>query len=101
MNIALIGGGTMAESMIKGVLKSQILKPSNISIGEISPKRRKHLDQTYKVKSYSDNVSAIKSADIIILSIKPQNVLEVSKEISKHIPNVATIISIVAISIMI
>jgi len=86
----------MAESMIKGILKSQILKPSDISIGEISAKRRKHLDQTYKVKSYSDNVSAIKCADIIILSIKPQNVLEVSKEISRDIPNVATIISIVA-----
>ena len=96
MNISFIGGGIMAESMIRGSLKSQILKPSNISIGEISPKRCKHLDQTYRVKSYSDNVSAIKGADIIILSVKPQNVLEVSKGISKDIPDSATIISIVA-----
>ena len=96
MNISFIGGGIMAEAIIKGILKSQILKSTNISIGEISTARRKYLQETYNVQSYSDNLTAIKNSQIIILSVKPQNVLEVSQNISNNIPDSTTIISIVA-----
>ncbi|MBN18679.1 MAG: pyrroline-5-carboxylate reductase [Chloroflexi bacterium] len=96
MNISFIGGGIMAEAMIKGILQSQILTAGNISIGEISSQRREYLEQTYKVKTYSDNLKAINNSDIIILSVKPQNVLEVSEKLSNNIPKSVTIISIVA-----
>lgn len=96
MNISFIGGGIMAEAIIKGILNSDVIASSKISIGEISEERRKYLENTYKIKSYADNLKAIENAEIIILSVKPQNFLEISKNISRNIPDSVTIISIIA-----
>jgi pyrroline-5-carboxylate reductase len=89
MNISFIGGGIMAEAIIKGILNSDVIASSKISIGEISEERRKYLENTYKIKSYADNLKAIENAEIIILSVKPQNFLEISKikSIIRVMPN--------------
>ena len=50
MNISFIGGGIMAEAIIKGILNSDVIASSKISIGEISKERRKYLENTYKIK---------------------------------------------------
>ena len=36
MNISFIGGGIMAEAIIKGILNSDVIASSKISIGEIT-----------------------------------------------------------------
>ena len=39
MNLSFIGGGAMAEAIIRGVLSQSLAKPENIYVGEISEER--------------------------------------------------------------
>ena len=43
MKISFIGGGVMAEALIKGILEAGIAAPSAIKVGEPDKDRRNHL----------------------------------------------------------
>jgi len=82
MKIAFIGGGVMAEAMIKGILGRGLARPQDIMVSDISEKRLSLLSQAYRVGTMSDNRRAIEGSEIVILAIKPQNLDEVMKDLS-------------------
>lgn len=69
--IGFIGGGNMAEAIVKGLLAGGI-PSADITLSEPVAKRREYLHATYGVQTVDDNGSAVKPADIVILAIKPQ-----------------------------
>lgn len=94
--MAFIGSGNMAEALIKGMINSSIIKPENILTSDVRKDRLEFLHNTYKVQIASDNLDAIKKAGIIILSVKPQTILEVLDQISESANDSKLIISIAA-----
>lgn len=94
--IGFIGGGNMAEAIIKGMMQDARCKMQNILASELREDRRKYLEQTYGVKTTSDNREVASNADIIILAVKPQNMEEVLNEISEVITDEKTVVSIAA-----
>ncbi len=96
MKIGFIGGGNMAEAIIKGVRgKGQGVR-KEIVVSEPREERRKYLEQTYGIKSTSSNKEAAGSCNIIILAVKPQNMEAVLYEISPDITEDKTVVSIAA-----
>ena len=91
--IGFIGGGNMAEAMIKGLLQSNI---KDIIVSEPRAERRDYLTNTYKIKTTFDNKMTVKSSDIVILAVKPQNMEEVLDEIKESLTDDKLIISIAA-----
>ena len=77
MNISFIGGGVMGEAIIKGVLTEGIAKPENIVVSDFIPTRREILNKQYGVKTLADNHEAVKGADIVVIAVKPQDLLKV------------------------
>ena len=73
MKLAFIGGGTMAEAILKGVLDAGLVGPGEISVGEPVPSRREFLAKTYGVNLHQDNPPAAAGADLVILAVKPQD----------------------------
>ncbi len=71
----------MAEAIIKGLLSSKIVAGSDIHVSDVDEKRLGLLKSTLSVSVYSDNNRVAKSSEIIILSVKPQNMAKVVKEI--------------------
>ncbi|MEW6066948.1 MAG: pyrroline-5-carboxylate reductase [Nitrospirota bacterium] len=97
--IGFIGGGNMAEAMIKGILSSEFGTRSemkNILVSEPREERRVYLEKTYNIKTTHDNKEVIKNCNIIILAVKPQNMDEVAAEISDLISKEHLIVSIAA-----
>lgn len=94
--IAFIGAGKMAEALIRGLVSSGALSARNIYASDVSSQRLKHLKQEYGVRVESQNVKAAAKADIIILSVKPQVMGEVLKEIGLAVRSSQLIISIAA-----
>ncbi len=70
--IAFIGGGAMAEAIIKGIIGSGLLAPCNIYVGNRTQKRCDYLHGTYGVQAVTDNQAAVSDADLVILAVKPQ-----------------------------
>lgn len=96
MKLTFIGGGAMAEAIIKGVLSSSLATPNEILVGDIAEQRRNHLTESYGVLGTSSNVKAVKESELVILSVKPQNLLEVASEIRNVLTSQQTVLSIIA-----
>jgi pyrroline-5-carboxylate reductase len=74
--IAIIGGGNLGSAIAEGLIKSEFISPKNITV------TRRNLDPLQHLKALgvnltSDNASAIKSSEVIIVALKPYNVKEV------------------------
>ena len=93
--IGFIGGGNMAEAMIKGLLAGTFTA-DRIMASEPSPLRREHLSETFGIELAENNPALVESCDIIVLSIKPQIVVEVLEEVAGVYSNDKLIISILA-----
>lgn len=88
-----IGGGNMAEALIKG-MTSQGIK--DIVVSEPKEERRQYLEKTYSIKTTASNKEVVSSCGIIILAIKPQNMAVVLDEISADVTDEKTVVSIAA-----
>lgn len=66
-----IGGGNMAEALIKGLLAGGIA-PGAIIVSEPLTERAEFLRNRYHVGTATDSREAITGSDVVILAIKPQ-----------------------------
>ena len=96
MKISFIGGGTMAQAMISGILENKLATREDISIGERVESRREFLEKQFRINVFPNNSDATKGSDLIILSVKPQDLDSVFGEIRKGLQTDQIVMSIVA-----
>lgn len=93
--IGFIGGGNMAEALIKGLLAGAF-PAERIMASEPSEVRREHLAEAYGIELTSDNLELICKSEIVVLAIKPQIVAEVLDEIAGGYSEDKLVVSILA-----
>lgn len=93
--IGFIGGGNMAEALIKGLVKAKF-PGSSICVSDPSDVRRKHLGKVYGVKTLADNREVACRCDLIVLAVKPQIVQEAVTGIADIFSESQLLISILA-----
>lgn len=93
--IGFIGGGNMAEAIIKGLLAGGV-PAASILVAEPLPARRDFLSNEYGVEALDESPDVARRADIAILAIKPQVAASVLTEIEPAISSGTLIISIMA-----
>jgi len=96
MKIAFIGGGVMAEAMIRSLVDKELAVPASITASDINPERCQALRQRYNIMTTSDNKSALQSAENVILAVKPQALGEVMDELRGKFDPQQLVLSIVA-----
>ncbi|ENW06680.1 pyrroline-5-carboxylate reductase [Acinetobacter beijerinckii] len=69
-NICFIGGGNMAQALIGGLL-SRGLPTTRITVSDPVEQIR-HILEEKGIETTTDNVDAIKNADVVVLAVKPQ-----------------------------
>jgi pyrroline-5-carboxylate reductase len=94
--IGFIGSGNMAEALIRGIINAKLYSPDNVLISDIRNERLDYLAEEYRVKPAENNTALTAAADVIVLSIKPQNMDEVLQEIQGTLKDTAVVISIAA-----
>jgi pyrroline-5-carboxylate reductase len=94
--ISFIGPGAMAEAMISGLIGKQVA-PGN-AMAASGPRRERviELQARYGVAAFTDNAAAVPDSDVIVLSIKPQRLENVLKELNGKLKADALVISIIA-----
>ncbi len=70
--LAFVGSGVMAEAMIKAVLRKGLVTPEQVVASGPRPERGAELRERYQVLTETDNAAAVRDADIVVLSVKPQ-----------------------------
>ncbi len=94
--IATVGSGVMAEAMIAGLLRGELVAPEQIVASHPRAERRDHLRAEYGIRVVGDNRSAIQSADVILLGIKPQMLGRVGREIGPELRRGQLVLSVLA-----
>ncbi|NVN89689.1 MAG: pyrroline-5-carboxylate reductase [Desulfuromonadales bacterium] len=94
-NIGFIGGGNMAEAIIKGLLAGGVT-PDSITVAEPLQSRREFLASRYAVAASESCQNVAGNADIIILAIKPQVADSVLSDLAPAISSEKLVISIMA-----
>ena len=91
--IGFIGGGNMAEALIKGMTSKGM---KEIIVSEPREDRGRELQRLYRIKTTTSNREVVTSCDIIILAVKPQNMEAVLDEIADDITDKKVVVSIAA-----
>ena len=82
--IAFIGPGVMAEAMIAGLLRQKLASPKNMIASGPREERGGELHKKYGIKVTTDNVSAVHDADVVVLSVKPQQTQRSNEGPQRH-----------------
>ncbi|MFP3903295.1 MAG: pyrroline-5-carboxylate reductase, partial [Armatimonadota bacterium] len=78
-HLAVIGAGAMGSGIITSLVDAGALEADSIIAADIDEQKLKALADSTGVSTATDNVSAIKQAETVLLAVKPQvlpNVLE-------------------------
>jgi pyrroline-5-carboxylate reductase len=94
--IATVGSGVMAEAMIGGLLRGELVAASQVVASHPRPERREHLVAEYGIRVVAGNAEAVRGADIVILAVKPQMLARVGHEIGPHLAPGQLVISVIA-----
>lgn len=94
--IGFIGGGNMAEALIKGLITSGVYKKGDILVSDNVKKKLDHLKSAYGVAVTHDNKDLAAKSELIVLSVKPNTVRKAVNEIRTKITAKKILISIAA-----
>jgi pyrroline-5-carboxylate reductase len=94
--VSFVGVGNMAEALIRGLVHSGTVEASQILGSEPREERREELQTKYGIRTTASNVTAVESADIVVLAVKPQVLPKVLDEIQGRVHPGALVISIAA-----
>ena len=94
--MAFVGSGVMGEAMIKGLLTQNLTTPDCIMASDPWQERLDMIQATYGVGVTNDNAAAVRGADIVVMSIKPQSLPKVGKDLHSKIHPDALVLSILA-----
>jgi pyrroline-5-carboxylate reductase len=93
--IAVIGGGKMGGALIEGMISRGMVQAAALTVSDTDEKRLDELAKAYGVHVTTDNRKALQGADLVILSVKPQNMADVLSGLAGATPT-ALFISIAA-----
>ncbi|MFE0629815.1 pyrroline-5-carboxylate reductase [Streptomyces sp. NPDC058864] len=92
--VAVLGTGKIGEALLSGMLRAG-WKPENLLVTARRPARAQELRTRYGVESVS-NEEAAKTADTLILAVKPQDMSALLEELAPHVAADRLIISAAA-----
>ncbi len=94
--IGFIGYGNMAEAIVKGILKSNLVKPKDIIVSRRNTEKLKEAQEKLGICITDDNREVARRSQIIILAVKPQMLSDVIKQIKEDVTEDKLIVSIAA-----
>ncbi|WP_413586223.1 pyrroline-5-carboxylate reductase family protein [Bdellovibrio sp. HCB274] len=93
--IGFLGAGNMAQAMIKGLIEGGI-PAKNIFASNRSEGKLVKLVEQFKINSISNNEELIDTCDIIILAVKPQDLLVALEPVGRAFDEHKIVISVAA-----
>src|SRR5260370_28762880 len=107
-SLSFIGCGVMAEAIIGGLLRRELVTPAQIIGSHPRPARREELQTKYGITVVESNAQAVKpgpttasdgparKSSIVILAVKPQRLGIVFKQMRGQLQEEQLVLSIVA-----
>lgn len=94
--VAVLGAGKMGGILLKALLDKKLLSPKSTFATVQHEERARALTKKLGIPVGTDNLAAVRNADIIFVCVKPQMVQEVMEQIRPNVSRKQLIISVAA-----
>jgi pyrroline-5-carboxylate reductase len=94
--IGFLGGGNMAEALIRGLLHSSSVTADQIRASDLKGERLAFLHERYGIETTNDNDVLCRWADVLVIAVKPQIVDRILTPLSTGLGQGDLVISIAA-----
>jgi len=96
MKISFIGAGKMTHAFCEGLASTDFFLQHSVTVSNPSVQKLNDLKNNYPLTITHNNLDCVKGMDIIVLAIKPQQLLSVCEEIKGNIGQDTLIVSLAA-----
>ena len=96
VKIAVLGAGKMGGILLQAFLKEKLYSPEQIVATVAHENRARFLSTQWGVEVSTDNLAAVKRADLVLLGVKPFQIPELITRIHPALTPQKTIVSIAA-----
>jgi pyrroline-5-carboxylate reductase len=94
--LAVLGAGKLGGLLLRAYLKQGLFPAGRVTATVRHDEKARALGKELGVRATTENRAAVRGADIVLLSVKPQAVGEVLREIAPEITEKALLISVAA-----
>lgn len=94
--VGFIGGGNMGQAMMGGIINSELVPAENTMVSDLSEEIRNKIEKNLGINTTANNIKVAKSADILVLSIKPNIYPMVINEIKDEVKEDVVVVTIAA-----
>ncbi len=94
--LALIGAGKLGEGLLSGILSAKWVAADRIEATVAHQPRADSLAKRYGIRAHTSNARAVAGADLVLVSLKPQQVKGFLREVRRQLRKDALIISAAA-----
>ena len=96
LRIAVLGAGKMGGILLQAFLRSGLFGDNQIAATVAHDLRAEALSEQLGIAVTTDNRTAVRGADIVLLAVKPTQVVDLVRDIAPELPSHALLISIAA-----
>ena len=94
--VAVLGGGRMGEALVGGLLDSG-WEAEMLSVAEVDPERRRVVEERFPgVRVVPSPAWAVNDADLIVVAVKPSDVVAALEQCATTLPAATVVLSIAA-----
>jgi pyrroline-5-carboxylate reductase len=94
--VAFLGGGRMGEALVSGLIRSGGRSAGEIMVTSRREERSRELAETYAIEATLSNADAVSWADVLVLTVKPQDMEVLLSQIREHVTPEQLVVSFAA-----
>jgi len=94
--IGFIGCGNMAQAMISGIVKSNLVSSEKVIASNPSNRSLSKVKEEHNIIVTNDNKEVARFSDIVVLAVKPYKYFEIIEEIKTYLKEEVVIVTIAA-----
>lgn len=95
--IVFVGAGSMAEAIIAGMVKQEVIHPKRLFVMNKGDNQRLfYLQRKYGVSIVCEQKDALTKADLVVLATKPQDIHQAMLDISAFLNKSSAVLSVIA-----
>lgn len=95
-NIGVIGAGSMAKALLKGLVCNKGLQPNQLYASHYKKNKAEAFENDLGIRTLLDNKELVQRVDVVILAVKPQILPSVLDEIASVVKKTHLLVSVAA-----
>ncbi|HEY6194230.1 MAG TPA: pyrroline-5-carboxylate reductase [Candidatus Eisenbacteria bacterium] len=85
LRLAVLGAGQLGETLIRGLLEAGLTEPGAVVVTTLHATRSRDLARRLGVRASASNAEAVEGANVVLLTVKPQQVVPVLREVGPRL----------------